>query len=81
VYNIEPGLKNSFAIQLSPKRVSGKQIVDALDRVMNEPSFRQAAERFAGPVRDSDGAARSAEIFEQVAKEGKPAGAELAART
>lgn len=81
VYNIEPGIKNGFAVQLSPKRVSGKQIVNALDRVMNEPSFRQAAERFAGPVRDSDGAARAAEIFEQAAKEGKPAGAELAART
>jgi len=78
VYNIEPGIKHGFAVQLSPKRVSGKQIVDALDRVINEPSFREAAQRFAGPVRESDGAARAAEIFEQAAKEGKPAGAELA---
>ncbi|MBI5092562.1 MAG: hypothetical protein HZB26_08985 [Candidatus Hydrogenedentes bacterium] len=80
VYNIEPGIKHGFAVRLNPKRVKGKQIVDALDQVMNTPSFRQAAERFAGPVRDSDGAARAAEIFEQAAREGKPAGAELAAR-
>lgn len=57
-----------------PRKLDGNTLARALTRVVEEPSFRDAARLFGAQVRETNGAERSAEIIEQVAWLGAPAG-------
>ncbi|MBX7255072.1 MAG: hypothetical protein K1Y02_01830 [Candidatus Hydrogenedentes bacterium] len=50
-----------------PRKISGYALAQALKRVVEEPSFRECAQRFGQQVRETNGAERSADAIEQVA--------------
>jgi UDP:flavonoid glycosyltransferase YjiC (YdhE family) len=76
--SFEVATRNGFGIGFPARSVSGKQLVTALDRIIEDPSYRQNAQRFAEAVKSHHGAREAADIIERTALEGKPAGEGLA---
>ena len=72
--NFEIALKRGFGIKMTPRRVSGDKLVNALERILNEPHFRENAAKYSDAVRTTRGAETAADIVERTAYEGKPAG-------
>lgn len=61
-------VNHGFGLKLAAKNGSGENTAALLDRLINEPSFRESAERFGGRVRHADGAQRAADIIEAKAR-------------
>lgn len=76
--NFRAALTMGFGLRLSSRRVTGIQILNALQRVLDEPHFIRSSQALSGAVRNSDGASEAAELLEQWAKAGVPAGYGLA---
>ena len=70
-------VKRGVGLSFKPWRVSGRRLTEALDRILEEPAFRENAQRYSAEVRNANGAERAADILEAAAREGKPAGADL----
>ena len=68
-----PARKHGFGMQFSPRHFRVKELTRALDRIIEDPRYRQATQRFSKAVCETDGAVRAADLFEQTAREGKPA--------
>ncbi len=75
--NFEVAIKRGFGIKFSPRRVNGEELVRALHEILENPSYRDNALKYAGIVKSMKGAEGAAEIFERTALEGKPAGWQL----
>ncbi len=72
--NFESARKHGFGIELSPRRVDGRKLVRAIERILEHPEYRNNARRFSADVRSLSGAKNAADIIERTAVEGKPAG-------
>ena len=66
-----------FALKMRPRRVKGEALAANLRRLLANGRYREAAQSYIDPVRNARGAERAADILEQTAREGKPAGAVL----
>jgi len=74
-------VRHGFGLKLSPRRIRGGRLLYALNWILSDPRFREAARKYSPRVREARGAARAAEILEQAALEGKPAGHNLVGAT
>lgn len=63
-WNVRVCERQGNAISLSPKQVSEPAFLDAVRRVLGDPSFAQAAARVRAEFEHADGAAASARIIE-----------------
>lgn len=70
-------VKRRVGLAFKPWRVTGRRLTEALNRIIEEPAFRENAQRYSAEVRNANGAERAADILETAAREGKPAGADL----
>ena len=70
-------VKRRVGLAFKPWRVTGRRLTEALNRILEEPAFRENAQRYSAEVRNANGAERAADILETAAREGKPAGADL----
>jgi UDP:flavonoid glycosyltransferase YjiC (YdhE family) len=70
-------LKRGFGLQLAPRTVTGEQLVRTLRRILEEPSFRENAQRYSEAVKNARGPEAAADIIERTAREGRPAGWQL----
>lgn len=61
-------VRHGFGLKLAARKGKGKNTAALLQRLIDEPSFAEAAERFGGRVRHADGAARAADIIEAQAR-------------
>lgn len=75
--NFRIARRHGFGVQLGARGINGDRLVRALQRVMEDPSYRENARKFSEAVKTSDGARAAADIIERTALEGKPAGAGL----
>lgn len=64
VWNVRVCETQGNALALSPKRVGTPEFVSAVRRVLDEPSFREAAARMREAMAAEDGAAASARVIE-----------------
>jgi UDP:flavonoid glycosyltransferase YjiC (YdhE family) len=64
VWNVRVCEMQGNALAVSPKRVGTPEFVDAVRRVLEEPSFREAAARMREAMSAEDGAAASARVIE-----------------
>ncbi len=76
--NFRCALQKGFGIQLHARRVTGKQLVAALHRILEVSEYRRASEGLSEAVRSSNGAATAADLLEACARSGVPAGHGLA---
>ncbi len=72
------GVRHGFCIKMRARRVSARKLLRNLELLMSDSSYAEAARGFSEAVRNADGAAAAADIFERLAKEGSPAGSRLA---
>lgn len=68
------GVNNGFCIRMRARAFRADELVRNLRAIVDDPKYREAAERFTLPVRSANGAARAADLLEQWARDGKPAG-------
>lgn len=73
-------VRHGFGIKLRPRRVRAEELIRALQRLIADASYREAAQRFSHAVRAANGAQAAADLIERTAREGVPAGGQLAAR-
>ncbi|MCC6489183.1 MAG: hypothetical protein IT364_16910 [Candidatus Hydrogenedentes bacterium] len=73
-------VSKGFCIRMKARRVSPQRLLENLKEVAENPSYREAARRFSEPIRAANGVARAADVLEQWAREGKPAGCGLNGR-
>ncbi len=66
--------RHGFSITLNARKAQGNALAAALREVVEDPSYRAAAQRFVPQIQEWNGAERAADVIEQVAKAGKPAG-------
>ena len=69
--------RHGFGLKLSPRRITGPQLVGAIETVLNDPSYRANARRHRDAVRRADGATKAADLLIAHAREGRPAGVDL----
>ena len=75
---VRHAVRHGFCLSApKPRNINGEVLAHTLRRVIEEPSFREAAKRFGAEVRASNGSETSADIIEQVAWLGLPAKAYL----
>lgn len=70
-------VKLGYCIRMKARKFNPDALVRNLNRLIEDRRYRDAARRFSLPIRASNGPARAAELLERIAREGKPAGAEL----
>ncbi|MCC6697286.1 MAG: hypothetical protein IT365_16780 [Candidatus Hydrogenedentes bacterium] len=73
-------VSKGFCIRMKARRVSSQRLLENLQRIIEEPQYREAARRYSEPIRAANGVARAADVLEQWAREGKPAGSGLNGR-
>jgi UDP:flavonoid glycosyltransferase YjiC (YdhE family) len=73
----DTAVAKGFGLKLSPRRVNGARLREMIERILVEPGFRAAAQRYRAAVNASNGPAKAADILEAAAKDGKPAGGDL----
>ncbi|MBM3290223.1 MAG: hypothetical protein FJY92_08740, partial [Candidatus Hydrogenedentes bacterium] len=66
-----------FCKRLSPRKSGSPALARAVRELVETDTYRAAAQRYAGQVRATNGAVNAADICEQVAEAGVPAGAGL----
>lgn len=59
------------------RKTSSKWLVDALNEVMSNPKYREAVQRYSSAVASATGARSAADVLEEVARSGQPAGHNL----
>jgi len=62
-------VRHGFGLKIPARKVSPAKLHEMVQRVLNDPSFRQTAERFGGRVRHANGAARAADVIERIARD------------
>lgn len=73
IMGFRPVLRQGCGMQLSPRRFRAKALARALEEILTNPKYRDATRRYSSAVRETDGTVRAADIFEQTAREGRPA--------
>jgi len=68
-----PALKNGCGLQFPPRRFSVPRLVQGLEQILHDPSYREAAARFSETIRKQNAVRAAADILEQTAREGRPA--------
>ncbi len=74
------GVDHGFCIKMRARRISPEQLVRNLNRIIQTPSYAEAARKLSESVRGSNGAAAAAELLERFAREGSPTGAQILQR-
>jgi len=69
-----PAIKHGFGLEFSPRRVRANTLLKALDEIIHDEGYRQAAHQFSQPIHEANGVARAADVLEQTAREGRPVG-------
>lgn len=72
--NAKNCVRHGFGIHIPPRKATGERVVDALGKLLSEPSYRHAAEKFSDTIRNSKGAERAARIFIEAVLRGKKCG-------
>lgn len=62
--------KYKYGMRLSARKITGRRLAAAIDRVLENPRYRRAAEEYAPLVAAADGALRAADILEEKARAG-----------
>jgi UDP:flavonoid glycosyltransferase YjiC (YdhE family) len=75
--NADVCVARGFALKMRPRRVKGEALAANLRLLLANGRYREAARSYIDPVRNARGAERAADILEETAREGKPAGAGL----
>lgn len=70
--NAKMAVRRGFCLMFSPRRVRGPQIVQALERILHEPKYREAARTLQPSVRAAHGAEAAADLIERWAEEARP---------
>ncbi len=68
-------LREGFVIQRKARKITGDQLVAAIDEVVNTPSYRDRAQRHGADVREARGAEKAADIILNTVRNGVPVGA------
>ena len=70
-------VKRGFGFQFKPRRVRGDKLVTALHALIEDPRYAEACGRYSDGVRTGNGPQRAADILENIARQGLPAGHNL----
>ncbi|GMW00931.1 MAG: glycosyl transferase [Candidatus Hydrogenedentota bacterium] len=71
---VKIGVKHGYCIRLSSRRCTGPMLAQALQKLLNTPSYRESAQGYAERMRQCNGPATAAALLERLALEGKPCG-------
>lgn len=72
--NVRASLQCGFSKLLKPRRATGARVVQALEELIGNPAYAQAAQGYSEVLGKSNGIERAAEIILEVAREGAPPG-------
>ena len=67
--------KHQFGLTLAPRKITGAALAKAIETLLENPRFRENAERFAEQVHAADGPKAAAQILIDHARSGEAAGA------
>lgn len=67
--NARIGVQHGFGLRMPARHVRVKTLIRNLERLLNEPRFRQASETFSNAVQQSNGAANAADILENTLRQ------------
>ncbi|TDE98801.1 glycosyltransferase [Occultella glacieicola] len=69
VWNVDVCVRQGNALALTPKQAGGPELAAAVFRLLEEPTFRRAAERVEAEFDHEDGARASARVIDRIIEE------------
>lgn len=74
---VDIALKQGFGLRQCARRITGKQLLDSVGKVLADPSYRTNALAYRDEVRSSRAAEKAASMLVAQARQGRPVGAAL----